>query len=228
MNQFLVIHGNTALSLFERDASSSAMRVFMTLCLYANIHDNTCFPSIGTICGVSKVGERTAREALDWLVANGFIEREKTFDPSGRQTSNTYTVFNKGAADCTGVGAVDRSDPTAVDCTPVKSTNKGREIYLNKKPLYPLEKGKRPVLELPDNLESHREAIEEWLAYKREKGQTYKPRGLAKLFKDLSMMANPTAAIEKSMACNYAGVFDKGVKPAKESFEDKAKRLGLA
>lgn len=57
-----------------------------------------------------------------------------------------------------------------------------------------------------------KEALEMWLAYKKEKHQTYKPRGLAALKKKLLQLSNgnPEYAkviVEYSMGNNYSGLF---------------------
>ena len=57
-----------------------------------------------------------------------------------------------------------------------------------------------------------KEALEEWLAYKKEKRQTYKPRGLEALKKKLIQLSNgnPEYAkviVEYSMGNNYTGLF---------------------
>lgn len=56
------------------------------------------------------------------------------------------------------------------------------------------------------------EALDMWLAYKKEKRQTYKPRGLKILKKNLLLMSNgnPEYAkiiVEHSMGNNYSGLF---------------------
>lgn len=56
------------------------------------------------------------------------------------------------------------------------------------------------------------EALEAWLAYKKEKRQTYKPRGLEALKKKLLQLSNgnPEYAkviVEYSMGNNYTGLF---------------------
>lgn len=56
------------------------------------------------------------------------------------------------------------------------------------------------------------EALDMWLAYKKEKRQTYKPRGLESLKKKLLQLSsgNPEYAkviVEYSMGNNYAGLF---------------------
>lgn len=57
-----------------------------------------------------------------------------------------------------------------------------------------------------------KEALDMWLAYKKEKRQTYKPRGLEALKKKLLQLSNgnPEYAkviVEYSMGNNYAGLF---------------------
>lgn len=57
-----------------------------------------------------------------------------------------------------------------------------------------------------------KEALDIWLAYKKEKHQTYKPRGLAALKKKLLQLSNgnPEYAkviVEYSMGNNYTGLF---------------------
>lgn len=57
-----------------------------------------------------------------------------------------------------------------------------------------------------------KEALEMWLAYKKEKRQTYKPRGLEALKKKLLQLSNgnPECAkeiVEYSMGNNYTGLF---------------------
>ena len=56
------------------------------------------------------------------------------------------------------------------------------------------------------------EALDMWLAYKKEKRQTYKPRGLKILKKNLLLMSNgnPEYAkviVEHSMGNNYSGLY---------------------
>ena len=57
-----------------------------------------------------------------------------------------------------------------------------------------------------------KEALEMWLAYKKEKRQTYKPRGLEALKKKLLQLSNgnPEYAkviVEHSMGNNYSGLY---------------------
>ena len=56
------------------------------------------------------------------------------------------------------------------------------------------------------------EPVETWLAYKREKSQSYKPTGFKTFYKKLCELSNNNpqiamAIIEQSMQNNYAGIF---------------------
>lgn len=56
------------------------------------------------------------------------------------------------------------------------------------------------------------EVVKTWLAYKKEKGQSYKPTGFKTFYKKLCELSgnNPQVAmaiIEQSMQNNYAGIF---------------------
>lgn len=57
-----------------------------------------------------------------------------------------------------------------------------------------------------------KEALDMWLAYKKEKHQTYKPRGLEALKKKLLQLSNGNSEyakviVEYSMGNNYTGLF---------------------
>lgn len=65
-------------------------------------------------------------------------------------------------------------------------------------------------IEVPEDLKPNEPEIRNWLAYKREKGQRYKgTRGLGALWGMLRAIpaSQRKAAIEQSMASNYAGIF---------------------
>ena len=64
----------------------------------------------------------------------------------------------------------------------------------------------------PEEIYPCQEALDTWLAYKKEKRQTYKPRGLEALKKKLLQLSsgNPEYAkviVEYSMGNNYTGLF---------------------
>ncbi len=63
---------------------------------------------------------------------------------------------------------------------------------------------------LPFQSEDFRQAVQDWLAYKREKQQSYGPTGLPKLLRKLEKLGERRAidAIEHSIASNYTGLYE--------------------
>lgn len=73
-------------------------------------------------------------------------------------------------------------------------------------------------LEIPDSLKTQPclDAIKTWLAYKRERGNTYKPQGLQAALTSWSRQFTPAtlpSAIERSMANNWSGLFPETPRP---------------
>jgi hypothetical protein len=61
---------------------------------------------------------------------------------------------------------------------------------------------------MPEVLKPYVSAINDWLEYKREKKQSYKPRGLQAFYTDcIKFGADLPSAIQHSMAKNYAGIY---------------------
>jgi hypothetical protein len=87
------------------------------------------------------------------------------------------------------------------------------------------------VVELPKELEPYKTAVEDWLAYKREKGQTYKPRGLKTLYGSMiEMGVGLPAAVKHSMANNYTGLFSpsgNGKQPDRSTAVSQQHQRGL-
>lgn len=73
----------------------------------------------------------------------------------------------------------------------------------------PKPKTASPLPEIPIELEVVRRDLENWIAYKRERGKTYKPSGLTALFGRLKNFSPSTvaSAIQTSMANNWDGLF---------------------
>lgn len=75
-----------------------------------------------------------------------------------------------------------------------------------------VNKPKKSLLDLTIVAPKMLEVVETWLAYKKEKGQSYKPTGFKTFYKNLCELSgnNPQIAmaiIEQSMQNNYAGIF---------------------
>lgn len=100
------------------------------------------------------------------------------------------------------IGQIAKSHNTDNNITDNKEYDKEKNFSLSKK-------WKVDFSIVPDNLTS---VVEEWLAYKKERRETYKPKGFKVFVKHLNeySQGNPSVArqiIEKSMSCNYAGIF---------------------
>ena len=75
-----------------------------------------------------------------------------------------------------------------------------------------INKPKKTQLDISVVAHNMLEPVETWLAYKKEKGQSYKPTGFKTFYKKLCELSgnNPQVAmaiIEQSMQNNYAGIF---------------------
>lgn len=75
-----------------------------------------------------------------------------------------------------------------------------------------VNKPKKSLLDMSIVAPKMLEVVETWLAYKKEKGQSYKPTGFKTFYKNLCELSdnNPKVAmaiIEQSMRNNYAGIF---------------------
>ena len=78
--------------------------------------------------------------------------------------------------------------------------------------LHSVNKPKKISLDMSIVAPQMLEPVEIWLAYKKEKNQTYKPTGFKTFYKKLCELSgnNPQVAmaiIEQSMQNNYAGIF---------------------
>ena len=75
-----------------------------------------------------------------------------------------------------------------------------------------VNKPKKSQLDMSIVAPNMREIVDTWLAYKKEKAQSYKPTGFKTFYKKLCELSgnNPKVAmaiIEQSMQNNYAGIF---------------------
>lgn len=75
-----------------------------------------------------------------------------------------------------------------------------------------VNKPKKSLLDMSIVAPKMLEVVDIWLAYKKEKGQSYKPTGFKTFYKKLCELSgnNPQIAmaiIEQSMQNNYAGIF---------------------
>jgi hypothetical protein len=114
---------------------------------------------------------------------------------------------------CTGtVPVLHRDNPSTapLNQTGQDRTKQDRTEPKTKTPPNPPKRGEL-ALEIPADLAGNSPEIHDWLAYKRQKGQTYKPRGLEALWGALRLIApeKRRAAVDYSMANNWSGLFEK-------------------
>ena len=64
---------------------------------------------------------------------------------------------------------------------------------------------------IPKDLENNTPEINDWLAYKKQRGESYKSLGLAKLWNKLRdiPVEKRRASVDHCIACNYKGLFEK-------------------
>lgn len=76
-------------------------------------------------------------------------------------------------------------------------------------PNHTLPKEINKEIKIPEDLLADKNALEDWLAYKREKGKAYKSRGLNALWGMVRSIPQSERKrwIESSMAMNYDGIF---------------------
>jgi len=95
-----------------------------------------------------------------------------------------------------------------------------------------VNKPKKATLDLSVVAHDMIEPVETWLAYKKEKAQSYKPTGFKMFYKKLCELSgnNPQVAmaiIEQSMQNNYAGIFplrNNNNNYGRETITDKIRR----
>lgn len=82
---------------------------------------------------------------------------------------------------------------------------------------------------IPPDLVESEEAIKDWLEYKRQKGQSYKPKGLEALWRTFRAIPKEQRreSVDRSMANNWAGLFPvKNTDSLKQAPQPKREVIG--
>lgn len=152
-----------------------------------------------------------AKRIMDRLVDGGYItRREFTFNGVVFVNYKAYVPDNQKCKISPKVEISTESGDFHQGCTNNKIDINKENI--NPTPLSPKGKSHK-VLDLSFvDREDFIPIMEEWLAYKKEKGQTYKPTGLRTCYKKLVEYSNGNAEkakqiIEEAMSNNYSGFF---------------------
>jgi len=145
-------------------------------------------------------GTTQKSEGYDSKVVGGTTQKSEQKNPSTR--SNQSTTSNKSA----GASADKKGKAVAKEG--------GKE---KRHPPTPLTKSLQDIVGEQYLPEGRAKALQEWLDYKKEKRQGYKPIGLRKLLKqwDGKSDAEFIQAVDNSIAANYAGLFaPRGNRPS--------------
>jgi len=78
--------------IFKSNLPNRAINVWQYLKYRAN-KENSCFPSIRTICSDLHISRSTVKRALNDLELAGFLQREHRYRELGGQTSNMYYLI---------------------------------------------------------------------------------------------------------------------------------------
>jgi hypothetical protein len=125
----------------------------------------------------------------DWLDYAGKVVKDRLYNELRRKTPSNHVIARK---------------TTATN----KQTNQQTKKEIKRKNPYPFQGA---AFEIPSDLLESRKEIEDWLEYKRQRGQRYKgSKGLEALWRSIRKI--PTnerrAAVDHSMANNWSGLFE--------------------
>lgn len=148
----------------------------------------------------------TLRKYINELVTSGWLIKGEQTNKNGVFGAVGYTLKATKISD-TGIFRHGNNQPQInKDIKEIKTeTIKEKEDTI-------ISSKKKYSLDLSIVAPEMREAVDLWLAYKKEKGQTYKPTGFKTFYNNLIKLSdnNPMLAmriVEKSMQNNYAGIF---------------------
>jgi hypothetical protein len=196
--------------------------VYTVLCRYAN-SAGECWPSIPRIAVLCGCTDRAVQTALRTLTTAGLVRVSPRRAEKG-QTTNAYTlppinpvnVASPGEPSFT--GGVNVASPAPVNVASPRTRPNRNKTHRKKEP--DIDR-----LTWPPSLDATeaREALVQWLAYKRERGQAYKTTRGPQMILDEFVEYGPSAlcaAVRRSIACNWAGLFAPDGKPRRQSEDD--------
>lgn len=168
--------------------------------------DKDCFISNKHISELLDINETNASKTLSSLVEKGYVIRTR-FDGKHR--------FVKSALSQTTTLPCHERQPshvrTSKDTIHSNSVDITNTTYQEKETDKSVSK-KKGALDMSIVAPEMQEVVETWLAYKKEKGQSYKPSGFISFYKRICELSNNNpqiamAIVEQSKSNNYSGIF---------------------
>lgn len=86
--------------LLDKRVTKNDLLVYNALLLFKNNKTQKAFPSIATLCKISRLSENPVRKALKHLAELGYIEISRRFDKATNSySSNVYTLLDVSKID---------------------------------------------------------------------------------------------------------------------------------
>lgn len=195
--------GFMVLSLHHLKNRQLSLKAKGLLSLMLSLPDDWDYSVMG-LASISKDGKDSIMSALSELSDAGYVNIENIRNASG-QYESTYNVYETPNWE-NRCGKSESDNPTQYN-NKIKNVNNPPLISKDISP-----KGGKKELDLSFIEDSFMPIMTDWLAYKREKKQTYKQIGLKGCYEKLYKMSNgnPLLArkiVEQSIANNYSGLF---------------------
>ena len=197
----------TISNVFLRDERLS-LKAKGFLAMIMSLKDDWNFTIEGFV-KITKEGESAIYTAIKELKDFGYCREEKIRDEKKRIVGNEYTFYEEpktqsvdNQLDCENqdLGFLNQANQGQISTTNNSTNNK---ILKNKE---------KSDVDLSFVADDFLPIVQDWLAYKKEKKQTYKQRGAKMFYSQLLNLSNKDAEvarliIEQSMANNWAGIF---------------------
>lgn len=177
-----------------------------------------CWATNQYFADLYKVSKTSISKWISLLESKGYIESRLIYKEGTKEIENRYiTIVINGVKENLNSYETKVADPIEEKLNrPIKDKLKDNNT-LNNNTINNTSNITFNIPELDD-------AFNEWLQYKKEKGQTYKEKGLNslinKIWKQLKVasVASIVEDIENCMACNYQGIFFKQTKNNADPF----------
>lgn len=127
--------------------------------------------------------EKDSLQIHDWMSYAGKLVNDRLYNKKRRKTALNGVSLRKTSATVPYRNSTDKDIKTKESCG----------------------------IQIPEDLKDSTPEIQDWLEYKKQRGQTYKPKGLEALWR--SFRAIPPEkrreAVDHSMSNNWSGLFEK-------------------